>query len=46
MSGEAGIFGVEIPVPPGIPEGDAIPLRILPSSRGTSASNAVMIAVE
>jgi hypothetical protein len=46
MSGQAGIFPVEIPVPPGIPEGDTIPLRILPSSQATSASNAVTIAIE
>jgi uncharacterized protein (TIGR03437 family) len=46
IPGQAGVFGVEIPVPPGIPEGDTIPLRILPSSQGTSASNTVTIAIE
>jgi uncharacterized protein (TIGR03437 family) len=45
MPGQAGVFGVEIPVPPGIPEGDAVPLTILASATA-SASNTVTIAIE
>jgi uncharacterized protein (TIGR03437 family) len=46
MPGQAGVFGVEIPVPPGVPEGDAVPLTILPSAPGSAASNTVTIAIE
>ena len=46
MPGQAGVLGVEIQVPPGIPEGDAVPLTILPSAPGTAASNTVTIAIE
>ena len=46
MPGQAGVFGVEIPVPPGIPEGDAVPLTILSSSVGAPRSNTVTLAIE
>jgi uncharacterized protein (TIGR03437 family) len=46
IPGQAGVFGVEILVPPGIPEGDSVPLTILGSSQGTSSSNTVTIAIE
>ena len=46
MPGQAGVFGVEIPVPPGIPEGDAVPLTILSSSMGAPRSNTVTLAIE
>jgi uncharacterized protein (TIGR03437 family) len=46
MPRQAGVYGVEIVVPPGIPEADAVPLTILPSAPGSAASNTVTIAIE
>jgi uncharacterized protein (TIGR03437 family) len=46
IPGQAGVFGVEVLVPPGIPEGDAVPLTILSSASGTAASNTVTLAIE
>jgi uncharacterized protein (TIGR03437 family) len=46
IPGQAGVYGVEIPVPPGLPEGDTVPLTILPSTPGGARSNTVTIAIE
>jgi uncharacterized protein (TIGR03437 family) len=46
IPGQAGIYGVEILVPPGLAEGDTVPLTILPSTPGGARSNTVTIAIE
>jgi uncharacterized protein (TIGR03437 family) len=46
IPGQAGVYGVEIPVPPGLPEGDTVPLTILPSTPGGARSNTVTLAIE
>jgi uncharacterized protein (TIGR03437 family) len=46
LPGQAGVYAVEVLVPPGLPEGDAVPLTILPSAPGSHASNTVTIAIE
>jgi uncharacterized protein (TIGR03437 family) len=46
IPGQAGVYGVEILVPPGLPESDAVPLTILSSSPGRARSNTVTLAIE
>jgi uncharacterized protein (TIGR03437 family) len=46
VPGQAGVYGVELVVPPGLPEGDSVPLTILPSSPGSARSNTVTLAIE
>jgi uncharacterized protein (TIGR03437 family) len=46
VPGQAGVYGVEILVPPGLPAGDVVPVTILPSTPDGTASNTVTLAVE
>jgi len=46
VPGQAGLYGVEILVPPGLPAGDAVPLTVLPSAPTGPASNTVTLAIE
>jgi uncharacterized protein (TIGR03437 family) len=43
---QAGVYEVEFLVPPGLPEGDTVPLTILLSTPGGARSNTVTIAIE